>query len=86
MLRPVAPISPDVCDAARIVGVTGQFVVPRDPAALAAAIKLAAELSVDVRRDHGLQARARIAASFTRALAIDAYTRLYHENTAGPER
>ena len=75
----LVPVATDVGDAKRIVGPTGYVVPPRDPTALAAAIKAEAALSPDQRRDRGLQARARIVGSFARARAIDAYVRLYHE-------
>ena len=75
----LVPVATDVGDAARIVGPTGHVVAPRNPTALAAAIKAEAALSPDQRRDRGLQARARIVGSFARARAIEAYARLYQE-------
>jgi glycosyltransferase involved in cell wall biosynthesis len=75
----LVPVATDVGDARRIVGPVGHVAVPRDPAALAAAIKAEASLSADGRRDRGLQARARIIGSFARARAIDAYADLYRE-------
>jgi glycosyltransferase involved in cell wall biosynthesis len=73
------PVATDVGDAARIVGQTGHIVAPRNPAALATAIKAEAALFPDQRRERGLQARAQIVGSFARAQAIDAYARLYQE-------
>lgn len=75
----LVPIATDVGDAARIVGPTGHVVAPRDPAALAAAIKAEAVLSPDQRRERGQQARARIVGSFARERAIEEYARLYQE-------
>ena len=80
------PIATDVGDAARIIGVSGQIVVPRDPSALAAAIKSAAALSAEQRRIRGVDARARIVGSFAQAQAIDAYARLYQENMVSPAK
>lgn len=73
----LVPVATDVGDAVRIVGPTGCVVAPRNPTALAAAIKTEAALSPDQRRDRGLQARARIVASFASARAIEAYASLY---------
>jgi glycosyltransferase involved in cell wall biosynthesis len=75
----LVPVATDVGDGARIVGPTGHIVAPRNPAALAAAIKAEAALFPDQRRERGLQARARIVGSFARTQAIDAYARLYQE-------
>jgi glycosyltransferase involved in cell wall biosynthesis len=75
----LVPVATDVGDARRIVGPVGHVVAPRDPAALAAAIKAEAGLSASGRRDRGLQARARIIGLFARARAIDAYADLYRE-------
>jgi glycosyltransferase involved in cell wall biosynthesis len=75
----LVPVATDVGDAGRIIGLTGHVVAPRNPTALAAAIKAEATLSPDQRRDRGLQARARIVGSFARARAIEAYARLYQE-------
>jgi glycosyltransferase involved in cell wall biosynthesis len=75
----LVPVATDVGDAGRIVGPVGHVVAPRNPTALAAAIKAEAALSPDQRRDRGLQARARIVGSFARARAIEAYARLYQE-------
>ena len=73
----LVPIATDVGDAARIVGPTGHVVAPRDSAAIAAAIKAAAVLSPEQRRERGQQARARIVGSFARERAIEEYLRLY---------
>ena len=73
----LVPVTTDVGDAVRIVGPTGRVVAPRNPTALAAAIRAEAALSPDQRRDRGLQARARIVASFASARAIEAYAGLY---------
>jgi glycosyltransferase involved in cell wall biosynthesis len=80
----LVPVATDVGDARRIVGPAGHIIAPRNPTALAAAIKAEAALSPDQRRDRGLQARARIVGSFARAQAIDAYARLYQEITGDP--
>ena len=75
----LVPVATDVGDAGRIVGPIGHVVAPRNPTALATAIKAEATLSPDQRRDRGLQARARVVGSFARARAIDAYAHLYQE-------
>jgi glycosyltransferase involved in cell wall biosynthesis len=79
----LVPVATDVGDAERIIGLTGHVVAPRNPTALAAAIKAEAALSPDQRRDRGLQARARIVGSFARGRAIEAYARLYQEICRG---
>jgi glycosyltransferase involved in cell wall biosynthesis len=79
----LVPVATDVGDAGRIVGPAGRVVAPRDPTALAAAIRAEAALSPDQRRDRGLQARARIIDSFANARAIEAYARLYQEIRRG---
>ena len=71
----LVPVATDVGDAKRIVGQTGFVVPPRDPMALAAAIRAEATLPADERRNRGLEARAR---------AIDAYAHLYQEITGSP--
>lgn len=75
----LVPVATDVGDAMRIVGPTGNVVAPRDPAALAAAIRSEAELSPDQRRNRGQEARARIVSLFDRERAIVAYAALYRE-------
>ncbi len=75
----LVPVATDVGDAGRIVGPTGRVVAPRDPMALAAAIRAEAILPADERRNRGLEARARIVDLFARARAIDAYAKLYRE-------
>lgn len=79
----LVPVATDVGDAVRIVGPTGRVVAPRNPTALAAAIKAEATLSPDQRRGRGLQARARIVASFASAQAIEAYAGLYQAVCSG---
>lgn len=73
----LVPVATDVGDAALIVGQSGHVVAPRDPAALAAAIKIEADLLPEQRRDRGLQARTHIVSSFALARAIDAYCQIY---------
>ena len=79
----LVPVATDAGDAVRIVGLTGHVVAPRNPTALASAIRAEAALSPDQRRDRGLQARARIIDSFANARAIEAYARLYQEIRRG---
>jgi glycosyltransferase involved in cell wall biosynthesis len=79
----LVPVATDVGDAVIIIGPTGHVVAPRNPAALAAAIKTEAAFSPDQQRDRGLQARARIVGSFARGRAIEAYARLYQEICRG---
>jgi glycosyltransferase involved in cell wall biosynthesis len=79
MSAALMPVVTDVGDARRIVGDTGWVVAPRDSDAFAAAIAQAAELPPAERQRRGLAARARIAANFTLAQAVDAFARLYAE-------
>jgi glycosyltransferase involved in cell wall biosynthesis len=78
----LVPVTTNVGDAARIVGPIGIVVVPRDPAALAGAIRSIADLSGEQRRVRGQEARARIVSFFERERAIDAYAGLYRELAA----
>jgi glycosyltransferase involved in cell wall biosynthesis len=86
MSAALVPVATDVGDTARIIGPTGHVVAPRDPAALAAAIRIEAELSPDQRRNRGQEARARIVSLFERERAIDAYADLYREIAAATSR
>lgn len=69
-------VATDAGDARRIVGDAGIVVPPRDPAALAAAIR---DLAGDPmrRRALGLRGRARVEAQFTVARAAAAFEALY---------
>ena len=75
----LVPVATDVGDARRIVGDSGWVVPPRDAQALAAAIGEAAALPAPERASRGLAARARIAANFTLAKAVEDFARLYAE-------
>ena len=74
----------DVGDAALIVGDTGWIVPPRDPAALAAAIRAAAGELRDPgqRTARGATARARILRKFGIARTVAAYDSLWAQVTA----
>ncbi len=75
----LVPVATDVGDARRIVGDSGWVVPARNPKALAAAIGEAAALPASERVSRGLAARARIAANFTLARAVEDFARLYAE-------
>jgi glycosyltransferase involved in cell wall biosynthesis len=69
-------VATDVGDARRILGDAGVIVPPRDPGALAAAIRgLAADPAR--RRALGARGRARIETHFTLARAAEAFEALY---------
>jgi glycosyltransferase involved in cell wall biosynthesis len=72
-------VSTDVGDSAWIVGDTGRVVPPRDPAALAAAIRELLELAPAERRALGARARARIVEHFPLEGIRPLYERLYAE-------
>lgn len=63
----------DIGDSAEIVGATGRVVPPRDPRALAAAMREMLDMDPSKRRDLGALARERVA----RHYALPAVTRRY---------
>jgi len=72
-------VSTDVGDSAWIVGDTGRVVPPRDPAALAGAMRELLELAPATRRALGARARARIVEYFPLEGIRPLYERLYAE-------
>jgi glycosyltransferase involved in cell wall biosynthesis len=71
------PVATDVGDAALIVGDTGFIVPPRNPDALAAAIRTLAGEGAAARAERGTRARARIVANFGMKRAVERYAELY---------
>jgi glycosyltransferase involved in cell wall biosynthesis len=71
------PVTTDVGDARTIVGDSGLIVPPRDPRALAAAIRVLAEEPQETRADRGARARRHIVANFSMAQAMQRYSELY---------
>jgi glycosyltransferase involved in cell wall biosynthesis len=70
-------VATDVGDASLIVGDTGLIVPPRDPQALAAAIRTLAGERAAARAERGANARARIVANFGMKRAVERYAELY---------
>jgi glycosyltransferase involved in cell wall biosynthesis len=70
-------IATDVGDARLIVGDTGLIVPPRDPSALATAIKALAAEPVEHRRQRSARARARIASHFSIGQGQQRFAELY---------
>jgi glycosyltransferase involved in cell wall biosynthesis len=71
----------DVGDSARVVGDTGLVVPPRDPVALADALRGLLTESGDARRDRGRRARERVENEFTIERMSTHYLNLYRELT-----
>jgi len=70
-------VATDVGDAGLIVGDTGLIVPPREPQALAAAIRTLAREGAGARAERGAKARARIVESFGLQRALQRYAELY---------
>jgi glycosyltransferase involved in cell wall biosynthesis len=70
-------VATDVGDARAIVGDSGLIVPPRDPGALAAAIRTLADESAAVRSERGARARARIVENFAMNRAVGRFAELY---------
>lgn len=69
----LVPVATEIGDAPKLIGDTGAIVPPRDPAALARALRAIAALSPEERAARGSAARARIAERFSVARAADAF-------------
>jgi len=70
-------VATDVGDARTIVGDTGLVVPPRDPEALAVAIRMLSEETPVARAERSEAARRRIVESFSLASAIEAWAKAY---------
>lgn len=73
----------DVGDAALIVGQTGIAVPPRNPAALAAALRNMVDLGREGRNQLGMAARERIKENFSLPLVVKQYESLFEELACG---
>jgi glycosyltransferase involved in cell wall biosynthesis len=73
------PIATEVGDAAAIVGDVGVLVSPRDPKALAAAIRTLATEPIQTRKGRSARARAHIVQHFSLRDAVARYNNLYGE-------
>jgi glycosyltransferase involved in cell wall biosynthesis len=86
MGRPVVATDHGGARETVVPGVTGWLVPPRDPAALAAGIEEALALDPDAQAAFGRQARAQVAAAYTReimcARTIEVYEELLFPETA----
>lgn len=78
-------VATDVGDARAIVGATGLVTPPREPAALAAALKRLTQATPDVRAALGAAARARIVERFALAQCAAAFDALHREGTTPPD-
>jgi glycosyltransferase involved in cell wall biosynthesis len=76
-------VATGVGDSALIVGNTGRVVPPRDPSALAAALRDILTLSRGERRALGEQARVRVAEHYSIDAVTARYSALYHATLAG---
>lgn len=72
-------IATDTGDSSRVIGDTGIIVPPRDPEALAVAIRLFTEMDPRERARLGARARERIERKFGLSAVAAAYSDLYHE-------
>lgn len=72
-------VTTDVGDSAWIVGEIGSIVRPRDPAALAAALRFLVDVGPDQRRLQGAQARARIRDNFSIEKVAGQYEEVFAE-------
>jgi glycosyltransferase involved in cell wall biosynthesis len=76
-------VATDVGDARAIVGDSGLIVPPRDPRALAAAIREIAREGAATRSERGARARARIVENFAMNRAVGRFAELYRSLTDG---
>jgi len=78
-------VATDVGDARAIVGDSGLIVPPRDPHALAAAIRTLAQQTASARAERGRRARARVVDNFAIKRAVERYVEIYKslENPGG---
>jgi glycosyltransferase involved in cell wall biosynthesis len=88
-------VATDVGDSARLIGDTGFVVPPKDPAAMARALKLMMDLPAERRRELGAAARRRIVENYGLSKMVEGYMSLYEEilrektaprNDEGPHR
>ena len=70
-------VATDVGDCRMILAGHGEIIAPRDPPALAAALKRLVQLPPERRREIGQSARRRIAAEFSLPAVAARYRRLY---------
>ena len=75
-------LATDVGDCRTILAECGEIVPPRDPAALAAALRRLLQLSANCRRELGASGRQRIAAEFSLGAVVGRYRCLYDRLTA----
>jgi glycosyltransferase involved in cell wall biosynthesis len=80
----LVPVATDVGDAKRIVGDTGMIVPPRDPEALATAMR--SLLHAADRTEKGHAARKRIEDHFSLNRSVERFHRLYADGLHGDER
>ena len=73
----------DVGDAAQIVGQTGLVVPPRNPAALAAALRKMVDLGREGRNQLGRAARQRITEQFDLPQIVARYESFFQELVCG---
>jgi glycosyltransferase involved in cell wall biosynthesis len=85
MASAISCITTDVGDSAWVLDGNGMVVPPRQPEALAAAIRRLVELGAEVRHELGARARARVLAEFSLPQIARQYTEL-HERLVGRER
>jgi glycosyltransferase involved in cell wall biosynthesis len=76
-------VATDVGDARAIVADSGLIVPPRDPRALAAAIRTLADESGVARSQRGARARAHIVENFAMRGAVDRFAQLYRSLAVG---
>jgi glycosyltransferase involved in cell wall biosynthesis len=79
MASGVPCIATDVGDSARIIGDTGVVVPPRDPQALADAIRRIVDMGNAKRFELGAAARRRVAQEFSLESVVKRYANLYEE-------
>lgn len=78
MASGVPCVTTDVGDAAMIVGASGRVVPPRDPSAMATALREIIAMGAESRRALGREARRRVLENFAFAGTVARYEELYH--------